>query len=381
MASVVLSMRKNKYSMKNKFTKIKYLFFGFFLSLFLISSCKNNNTTKVEKAFYYWKSNDGSFYDDEYSALKNLKIQKLYVKFFEVVPDEVFKNKPIAKLGLRLNQSYLKYRYNEDPELEQTINNLEIIPTVFVKNSVLEDISKSRLDTLADNIVFLCKKYYKRNLQRKEEDFNEIQIDCDWTASTSEKYFYLLKSIKDYSKKEISCTLRLYPYKFPDKMGIPPVSKVTLMCYNLINPLANENKNSIQNNQELEKYLKGAKEYPIHTDIALPIFSWIQVYQHNKFVALINPKYIYLENISKQIKPLWYEVQEDKELNNMYLRAGDKLKIEDVTKKETDKTISLLKKYVNFGETTTITFFHLDNKNVKKYSNETFNRFFSDFSK
>ena len=66
----------------------------------------------------------------------------------------------------------------------------------------------------------------------------EIQIDCDWTKSTKDKYFYLLKKIKELSKKEISCTLRLYPYKYPEIMGVPPVDKAMLMCYNLIKPLS-----------------------------------------------------------------------------------------------------------------------------------------------
>ncbi|MEM0544143.1 hypothetical protein WFZ85_16275, partial [Flavobacterium sp. j3] len=94
---------------------------------------------------------------------------------------------------------------------------------------------------------------------------------------------YFLKKLKEISKKEISCTLRLYPYKYPDKMGVPPVDKVMIMCYNLINPLENENKNSILDLAELESYLISVPKYHKHIVIAFPIYSWMQVYLNKRF--------------------------------------------------------------------------------------------------
>lgn len=119
-------------------------------------------------------------------------------------------------------------------------------------------------------------------------EFGEIQIDCDWTLKTKVNYFAFLNALKKISHKTISCTLRLYPFKYPEIMGTPPVDKATLMCYNLTKPLESENKNSILDNNELRSYLKNTEKYPIHLDIALPLFS--MMYQNGrKYKALLIP--------------------------------------------------------------------------------------------
>ena len=185
----------------------------------LLFSCKNNNKIiNVERAFYYWKSDDYRYDNNVDSILKTAKTQKLYLKFFEVEHNELMGNIPIAKNRMRF--------YN---------NIIEVIPTVFIKNDVFLKSSLKDLDLLADNINFLINKFRSDGFD-KEVIVKEFQIDCDWTLKSKKNYFYFLKKIKAISKKDISCTLRLYPYKYREKMGIPPVDKVTLMCYNLLNP-------------------------------------------------------------------------------------------------------------------------------------------------
>ena len=163
-------------------------------------------------------------------------------------------------------------------------------------------------------------------------------------------------------------------------MGVPPVDKATLMCYNLINPFENENKNSILDTKELSSYLKNTKKYPKHLDVALPVFSVMQVYQNNQLAGMLNPNKEELVNVLQKIKPLWYEVIKDTELENIYLRKGDKVKLEEVSKPTITETIDLLQKYISFDDTTTVTLFHLDEDNLKKYKNETIGSFYTDFT-
>ncbi len=274
------------------------------------------------------------------------------------------------------------YHSVPNPELNAIMDNIEIIPTIYIKNEVLLNVSQDIVDTLADNILFFIDKLYKDHISDRRNTYNEIQIDCDWTEKTKDNYFHLLEIIKKKSSKIISCTLRLYPYKYPDKMGIPPVDKATLMCYNLIPPLSKENENSIQNNPELELYLKDAKKYPIHLDIALPVYSWIYIYQNNEFKGVINWDTTQIKMSSlKSIKPFWYEVQQDIEIDDFYLRKGDKIKLEETTSEETTKSIALLKEYIRFDKQTTISLFHLDSKNIQQYDYETLNSFYTNFSK
>jgi len=347
--------------------------------LILFSSCKKK--TQVERAFYYWKNRPSSLTDHEFSAIQNNNIRKLYVKFFDVVPDEVFTSIPIAKTSLHPGIKFNYLSTKEDTLYNQELDSLSIIPTVFIKNDVLLNARKGSLDTLADNITYLIGKYYREKYSYLMHTYTEIQIDCDWTPKSKDNYFYLLQKIKSLSTKQISCTLRLYPYKYRDKMGIPPVDKVTLMCYNLISPLKEPDKNSILDTDELLLYLKGADPYPLHLDIALPVFEWAHLYQNNKFVGLIEVSVEDTMYDFHPMTPMWYEVKRDMEAGNHYLKPGDQVKLEQISEETIYKTISILKQEIDFGDTVTVSLYHLDDQSINKYKNESFGNFYTAFTK
>jgi hypothetical protein len=350
---------------------MKRIFLGIISSLFLFSCNNDSNVEHVERAFYYWKGNS-SIDDADANELKELKVRKLYVKLFEVDYNEVQGNFPFEK-----NRPD---RY----ELEK-LDSVTIIPTIFIKNGIFQYNDEKSLDLLADNIVFLIDKYSKEQYGASEKifDYDEIQIDCDWTKSTKDKYFYLLKKVKALSDKKLSCTLRLYPYKYPDIMGVPPVDKVSLMCYNLIKPLTNKEKNSILDIEELKKYLNEKKSYPVHIDVALPVFHWVQLYQNNQFAELLDLSTNDVKSFAKSTQPLWYQVEKDTSFNygETYLRTGDQIKCEEVKASEIHEAIELVKKYVDLDKNTTISLFDLNESTFKQYTHEEISGFYSSFTK
>jgi len=339
----------------------------FLIFSFAFYSCKHK-PVGIERAFYYWKSDAYNFENTEAGVLKKLAVKKLYVKFFEVEYSKIFGIRPTSKSVINF-----RYQSNGDPA-----PNVSIVPVVFIKNDVFTNTKQEDVNSLADNILFLIAKRYKEQ-GKQDSVFREIQIDCDWTASTKEKYFALLKYLKTLTGKTISCTLRMYPYKYPDVMGVPPVDKATLMCYNLNNPLENENKNSILDVDEIQKYLNTKKVYPLHLDIVLPLNSWMLCFQNNQFVGMLhNQDDINL--IAEPIKPLWYRVTKDTIISNIFIRVGDKIKYEDVSEDQLRKVTALLKAKLNLSGTTTISFFHLDKTSLKKYSNETVDSLYNSFN-
>jgi hypothetical protein len=333
----------------------------------ILFSCKHK-AADVERGFYYWKSDEYTFDNKEVDAIKILAVKKLYVRFFEVEYSKVFGVRPVSKALINFDS-----RLNGG-----TTPNVNIVPVVFIKNDVFINAKQEDLDSLANNILFLLRKRYREHADH-DSNFSEIQIDCDWTASTKEKYFLLLKFLKNISGKMISCTLRMYPYKYPDLMGVPPVDKATLMCYNLNNPLENENKNSILDIDEIKKYLATKKQYPLHLDIVLPLNSWMLCFQNNQFAGILRNQ----DNISEiadLIKPLWYRVKKDTILSNIFLRVGDKIKYEDVSNEQLEKVARILKAQLKLKGTTTISFFHLDKTSLKKYSNATLDYLYNSFN-
>ncbi|MEZ4800888.1 MAG: hypothetical protein R2809_14150 [Flavobacteriales bacterium] len=286
----------------------------------------------------------------------------MYQKFFEVNYSAELGNVPEAKSRW--------WYYDNLNEIE------EIVPVVFFKNNVFLKSTKEELDLLADNVNFLIEKY----IESREFKVSEFQMDCDWTLSSRDNYFYFLNKIKELTKKKISCTLRLYPYKYSEKMGVPPVDKVSLMCYNLMNPLENPQKNSILDLPELKSYLEGVKKYPIHMDIALPVYSWAQVYHNQQFSLLLYTDINELWGILKEERPLWYSVLKDTVINNTYLREGDELKLEEIDAERVNNAISILKHYIDFDKDVCVSLFHLDEVQLRNYTNEEINSFYTAFS-
>ncbi len=340
-------------------------------AVFLTCCChKSKRDLDIERAFYYWK-NQYSYSDSAFYHAKNSGVKKIYIKYFEVDYSDAKGNFPYEKIG----------DYNS---FFRELDDVAIVPTIFIKNEIFKFNEEKDLDKLAENIVFLIDK---RNGSFKSENSNihiseEIQVDCDWTKSTKEKYFYLLKSIKKRSKTKISCTLRLYPYKYRDIMGVPPVDRATLMCYNLIKPLSDKHKNSILDTEELKKYLDLKRKYPLPLDIALPVYSWSQLYHNEHFVKLIDIGSRELESFCVKKEPMWYEVHKDTSMNwNDYYRVGDKIKCEEVAAKDIKKAISIIQKNVVLDKSATIVLFDLSESVFKNYSHEEINSFYSAFAR
>ncbi|RDI05589.1 hypothetical protein [Flavobacterium sp. AG291] len=342
---------------------MKHIFLLLALSA-VVASC-SHKAEHVEKAFYFWKNNEYSFSESERNLLESTGVKKMYVKFFEVEKNEVMGNIPVAKTELHMYNNF---------------GDFNLVPTVYIRNEVFKDCTKQSLDLLADNVNFLINKYrtdYKfKNIQKVDE----YQMDCDWTISTKDNYFYFLKRLKELSQKKISCTLRLYPYKYPDKMGVPPVDSVMLMCYNLIKPLEDHERNSILDNKEFSAYLDTDEKYPLHIDIALPVYSWVQVYQNNHFQKLLYTDTKSIKAILKPEKDFWYQVQNDTVINDFYLREGDKIKIEAIGSEQLKEAIDIIKKRVKLDKSITVSLFHLDAEQLKSYSNEEITGFYSRFT-
>lgn len=344
---------------------MKHIFMLLALSAVLFS-CAPDKVEHVERAFYYWKSDQWSSTTSiERNLLDSLDVHKVYVKYFEVEKNSVMGNIPISKTNFRLYDM---------PD------SLSIVPTIYLHNEVFsKTVKKETLDTLADNVNYLIDKYNKEYFGTAKT-ITEYQMDCDWTLSTKDNYFYFLKKIKELSKKRISCTLRLYPYKYPDKMGIPPVDSAMLMCYNLTNPMESKDKNSILDLKELSSYL-GDYKYPLHLDIALPLYSWVHVYQNNQFSQVLYTDIKELKKALKQEKPLWYEAKKDTMVDDFYLRKGDKLKIEEMDAAYINNAIAIIKKKILLDKNITVSFFHLDSEQLSAYTNEQIDSLYTAFTK
>ncbi len=326
------------------------------LSLILVLAACSAPTLKITPAIYFWENDTRSLTSENLQALDSLNIEKLYVKVFEV--DRIAgENVPQATSSLVLDVNTLK--------------KVEIIPCVYLLNQVFIESSKAELDKLAENVTHLVGVFVNEKLSGgKTVRSTEIQIDCDWSEKSQGNYFYFLRKIKEIAQLKISCTLRLYPYKFHAKMGVPPCDRATLMCYNLLSPINNPGKNTILDTDEMAKYLDTKFKYPIPLDVALPIYSWMQCYEGKRVKGIVHGPVEEFLPLFSHDKGLWYTMETDTVIRDIYIRKGDRIKVERVSSKELQKAVDLIKSSGVLKNDATFSYFHLSSQEIKFYSYE-----------
>lgn len=315
-----------------------------FVFLLILMACTDK--PQHPYTYYYWKTHlklDAT----EKTALDRASAPYLYTRFFDV--DKIgSKFQPIGVLTV-------------DKTFE---TGKEIVPVVFITNRTFHYIKPAEIDFLAESVFNLIqKKTREYGLQPSAE----IQIDCDWTAGTREDYFKFLNKLRAVSKKNVTSTLRLHQMKDQKTMGIPPVSKVYLMCYSTSSPLENPDKNSILDVDLAKNYLRHIEDYPIKTiDVALPIYSWGIVTNHFGKKRLINglsKRDLHHENF-KLTSANEAEVMQDGFYFGNYLNKGFKIKIETISDRQRQEMLEFINGKLSDY---TVVYYQLDSKFVQTF--------------
>ena len=326
------------------------------LFLIVVASCNlspKKEDRKVERAFYYWKSNF-RISDIEKNSVDTLKVQTIYLKFFDVDwNNNTGSPLPVAQLRITDSTYLQSQRFN-------------IVPVIFITNECIYKIDPVQINDLAQKVTSLTKSIEENN---SLTNISEIQIDCDWTASTKEKYFRLLNRLKELNNAVVfSATIRLHQIKFSGKTGIPPVSRGMLMCYNMGNLTNTDTRNSILEIDELKKYIGDLHNYSLPLDVALPLFDWKVLFRKGKFSGLIEglPDSL-LTATSFNKNGNRFTAVKDTTAGGYEFKAGDVLRNEESNYKDVLKAARLLSEQISNRELR-ISLYHLDPVILNKYS-------------
>ena len=324
--------------------------------LFFLCACQPSGQKKIDRAFYYWKTTF-SLNNREIEILQKLHVRKLYVRYFDVDWNDIRKEpQPVAPLTFKT------------PAPERVI----IIPTVYITNKTLQQISENLIPRLATKIL---NQIGQLNKAGNVNQVREVQLDCDWTESTRQKYFKLVSVLKEKLKKQqviLSVTIRLHQVKYARRTGIPPADRGMLMFYNMGKLTGDSASNSIYEPATANRYLQNFERYPLPLDVALPAFSWAVVSRNGKPAALLN-------NIRRQELQQngafkfrgnnRFEVQQLLFLQSRYLYPGDVLKMEEITPEQTQAAARQIQLYLK-TDTLAAALFHLDSQNLEPYTYE-----------
>ena len=234
------------------------------LALVLLTGCKKEAESPVSgHAAYYW-STVFKLSDVQRSFIRDHTIQRLYVRYFDVVMGQ--EGEPMPNATIQFKDTFPR--------------NLEIVPTVFILN-----------ECMAQETPGLALKIAARILQMNEThdvaNVREVQIDCDWTQRTEQHFFAFMDSLRSELKAKgigLSSTIRLHQLS----QKAPPADRGVLMVYNTGDFTDLHCEKPILDVQAVGPYLKDLASYPLPLSAAYPIFSWRILFRGEKFIGIVH---------------------------------------------------------------------------------------------
>ena len=198
----------------------------------------------------------------------------------------------------------------------------DFVPVIYITNETMKNVDYS----LINNEILLI---------LKDLNFDEVQIDCDWSDSSQSNYFNLLSDLKTKLNKTISATIRLHQIKYYMRTGVPPIDYGVLMYYYMSNIGDFDTKNSILDNEIAKKYHYNFDTYPLKLKLALPLYSQAIQFRQNKALSIF-------EGVEKKdFDSNFQEISQNKfkVLNSFYFKGryvykNDIFRFEDVNEKE-----------------------------------------------
>ena len=317
----------------------------------LASSCRRDTVDPSLRGIYHWKTtyNPTSW---ELRWMQKHHVGRLYVKFFEVVPNTY------ADFDLVLMpQATTRF-------LQPLPAGVDVVPVVYITADGIKALSSALYaDTAA------CRRYAELIINRIEAmaadnggtgpasglsqplTLREVQLDCDWTARTRQAYFLLAAEVRRLlhaNGTALSGTLRLHQLA---EQHEAPFDRCLLMCYNTGRLQDPSTHNSILSYSDVEPYLRQYGADSLRgADVAFPVYGWgVEFNDEGGFVRLVNSA-------------------------DLPRHGAPGLREEWGTRRE----IMLTKRALpHLDSLHAVVLYHLDSLNLSKYSNREIEEFYS----
>ncbi len=331
-----------------KLNRIKISYISLISLIGILNGCQEDNMPP-EIGFYYWKT-IFKLNLTEKNALKQGNVKKLYIRYFDI----------------DLNKADQKAYPLSTVQFEQKPIGYDIIPVIYIKNKVMlkKDLDKA---DLAEKIIAYTNQINSKN----GIEWSEMQIDCDWSIQSRDKFMDFIELLKKRLNKTLSVTIRLHQIKYYYKTKIPSADYGVLMYYNM-GKIAPDSLNSVYDQNIAKKYLNSLKLYPLELNIALPIFSRGVLIQNKKVIRLLSKlnaqSFINDTNFIQLNDNLFFTKNSNLKFG-YYFKQNDEIKIESISFENLKEMAKDLNKKLA-KKPKQIIFFDLDSINLNYYNNE-----------
>ena len=345
------------------------------LSLFALvalTACTRQSAKNVEaaRAMYFWRT-DFRLSEEETAFLRTHDISKIYLRYFDVTVTEAGQVMPNATVSFTTD----------------TLKGIEIIPTVFIVENCLQH----NMDSIAQKLVA---RILQMNQTHHRGDVKEIQIDCDYTHRSRERFYAFLNEMRNELQPKgirLSTTIRLHQLSMPP----PPVDYGALMIYNTGNVANPNGRNPILSIEDVAPFLKKLANYPLPLCAAYPIFDWVALYGNESQQLTPNTQHQTLRHLlyghSLEDTTLYKPLEDGKYLvvasrtlpttlgrdaAGIHLHVGDTIRHWQCDISDILKVKNAVEKYRN-GINNRIILYHLDKQSLNHYKHEDYEKIFS----
>lgn len=339
--------------------------------LMIVASCSETLPPQVHKelnSVYYWKTVfhlDGA----DIAFIKKHDIERIYLRMFDVSEDtnaRAIDEKAVPNASIRID-------YPDNYLLEDSLSDKEFVPVVYITLNALKAM-KGYEGVLARNIVTRVRNMCEYN---DIPNVSELQLDCDWTKSTEKSYFALCDSVKlgitDLQLPwRLSSTIRLHKLS----KDVPPVDNGVLMVYNTGSFNDPDASNSIIDAKDIEPYLKHLSNYPLHLDVAYPTYSWQLLFRKRQFIGLLNGLNLTDTTQFSSRGGNLFVAKRDIPYNDRLILKGDMVRQEKSEFEDISTVKRMIDSKLSNREHSNI-LYHLDSKNLSKYSDNEINKILS----
>lgn len=337
-----------------------------FLSGFIMAGCGTSVPTDFpphdeKRAVYYWKT----ILDLDNPALEWLechKVERIYLRMFDVVANRettAAEWPAVPNASMRVEDSRY-YQNNHD----SIFYHFDIVPVVYITQDAMHASDKS-IGDLARNIVDRTAHMLSYN---NLPPAKEIQLDCDWTASTRDAFYELCRAVRQHADTTgrgwaVSSTIRLHQLS----QTPPPVDRGVLMVYNTGSFRNRDGRNSILHIDDVRPYVDKLDEYNLHLDVAYPTYKWQLVYRGNEFKGLTDGMDVKDAALFLPIGNNYYRARRDVLTDRILIRRGDVIKMEECKAQDVIAVKQLIEEHMSRRPHSNI-IYHLDLENLSQYA-------------
>lgn len=229
----------------------------------LASACGRTDGGGSRRSVYYW-STVLDIDSTKQAFIDRHGVNRMYVRYFDVVIDE--DGRPVPNATLRFRTGVPR--------------GMEIVPTVYIVNECMA------ADT-AGLAGLILKRILQMNATNDIGGVKEIQIDCDWTRRTRQRYFGFLRTLRAMAAErgvKVSATIRLHQLA----EGAPPVDRGVLMMYNTGDFTDISCQKPILDTRDAAPYLRHLAGYGLKLAAAYPIYSWRILFRGGRYVGIMH---------------------------------------------------------------------------------------------